>query len=164
MIAPWLEPVLALLQRMRVSSRAPRIGRLVPVWRLELLATHQGGGPRGLSSIASDRFSVFRTCPSGPGPSDLTSEAVLRSSFRWFAGKGRIRPRPGLSACLKGLISQTERSPQHTAATPANCPDILSSDAFQDLPPSGRVCFSIGMMGGGWSVSGCPTADCTDCL
>ena len=113
MIAPWVVPVL-----IRGSADARVITRpshrpFVPVWRLELLATHQGGGPRGLSSIASDRFSVFRTCPSGPGPSDLTSEAVLRSSFRWFAGKGRIRPLPGLSACLKGLISQTEKTPTH---------------------------------------------------
>ena len=70
-------------------------------------------------------------------------------------GRGRIRPLPVSVICLRGRCLV----PHTSCATPASAPDILSSDAFQDLPSSGAGVISHGMRGGGWSGYAYPTAD-----
>ena len=71
-------------------------------------------------------------------------------------GRGRIRPLPVETICLRGRCLV----PHTSCATPASAPDILSSDAFQDLPSSGAGGISHGITGGGWSGYAYPPADC----
>jgi hypothetical protein len=79
----------------------------------------------------------------------------MKFVFTAPTARGRIRPLPVETICLRGR----SLVPHTSCATPASAPDILSSDAFQDLPSSGAGEISHGMRGGGWSGYACPTAD-----
>jgi hypothetical protein len=96
-------------------------------------STHQGGSPGVLAPLPV----------TGSACRDLSVRPrTLRFHFGGSApevrftaptGRGRIRPLPVETICLRGRCLL----PHTSCATPASAPDILSSDAFQDLPSSG---------------------------
>jgi hypothetical protein len=116
-------------------------------------STHQGGSPRGLSSIASDRFSVSGPVRQAPDPP---------ISLRRQCAMKFVSPRQpgGVAYALSPSRRFACGVPHTSCATPASAPDILSSDAFQDLPSSGAGVFY--QMGGGPMGKGhaYPPADC----
>ncbi len=137
-----------LRQRVRVSH-APRIGRSFPIWRQGVaIDAPRRRAPRGLSSIASDRFSMLGAVSETPGPSGFTPRRQCRAvRFIWKQG-GVKWPSARNQTCLRGLM----RSP-HCASHAGLIPDTWKLRSTS-RPPSVRArASSLRMRGWGWRAA-----------
>src|SRR6218665_3572641 len=138
---------------MRVSH-APRGLTVCPGMASGVAGRHTKGEAPGALAPSPVTGSACRDLSrQAPDPPISLRRQCACGSFHRANREGSHTPSPRQRDLLAGALSR----PPHPTATPASAPDILSSDAFQDLPSSGAGVISHGIRGGGWSGYACPT-------
>jgi len=81
-------------------------------------STHQGGSPRGLSSIASDRFSVSGPVRQAPDPPISLRRQCPCGSFHRANREGSHTPSPRRDDLLAGALSRPPHLMRHASQRP----------------------------------------------
>ena len=120
-------------RRMRVSH-APRGLTVCPGMASGVAGRHTKGEAPGALAPSPVTGSACRDLSrQAPDPPISLRRQCACGSFHRANREGSHTPSPRRRDLLAGALSR----PPHPTATPASAPDILSSDAFQDLPSSG---------------------------